>query len=310
VDGVEQFTNGVGWGFEHSSVRLAIDAIVPLKPLRPDIKMSSKYRQIVTSIRAVGLVEPPVVTPDPANPGTYFLLDGLLRIEALRDIGNTEVDCLVSTDDEAFTYNKRINRLSAPQEHRMIVRAIERGVPEERLAQALGFNVSAIQRRARLMDGICSEAVELLKDAPCPLSVFDTLRKMGPLRQVEAAELMIGHSNFSRPFVMAMLAATPEGQLAPGKRKPKAASNAVTREQVARLERELATLQVQTKSFEETYGLDNLHLTVAKAYLTKLLANVRVVRWLAQHKPEYLSEFQAIAELTNLPMETDGSADT
>jgi len=293
------------WGFEANSVRIDLDAITPLKPLRPDVKMSAKYRQIVTSIRTVGLVEPPVVVADRSHPGAYLLLDGLLRIEALGDAGESEVDCLVATDDEAFTYNKRINRLSAPQEHRMIVRAIERGVPEERLAQALGVNVSAIQRRARLMDGICPEAIELLKDAPCALTVFDTLRKMAPLRQVEAAELMIGHNNFSRPFAMAMLAATPEGQLAPTKRKPKSLSNAVTREQVARLERELATLQVQTKAFEETYGLDNLHLTVAKAYLTKLLANVRAVRWLAQNKPEYLSEFQAIAELTSLP----GAAD-
>ena len=250
-----------------------------------------------------------MVTANRSEPGVYYLLDGHLRVEALRDIGETEVDCLVSTDDEAFTYNKRVNRLSAPQEHRMIVRAMERGVPEERLAEALGFNVPANQRRARLMDGICEEVVELLKDAPCPLSVFDVLRKMAALRQVEAAELMVGHSNFSRPFVTAMLAATPPGQLAPGKRQPKAASNGVTREQVARLERELATLQVQTKSFEETYGLDNLHLTVAKAYLTKLLANVRVVRWLAQHKPEYLSEFQSIAELTSLPSDADPAAE-
>jgi hypothetical protein len=191
----------------------------------------------------------------------------------------------------------------------MIVRAIERGVPEERLAEALGINVSSIQRRARLMDGICEEASELLKDAPCPLAIFDTLRKMAPIRQVEAAELMIGHNNISRPFAMAMLAATPEGQLAQGKRRPKSATNAVTREQVARLERELATLQMQTKAFEETYGLDNLHLTVAKAYLTKLLANVRVVRWLAQRKPEYLSEFQAIAELTSLPSEVESAAE-
>ena len=129
---------------------------------------------------------------------------------------------------------------------------------------------------------------------------------MAPIRQVEAAELMLGHNNFNRPFVMAMLAATPDAQLAPGKRKPKPMENSVTREQVARLERELATLQVQTKAVEETYGLDNLNLTVAKAYLVKLLANVRVVRWLAQNRPEYLSEFQAIAELTNLPTEVDG----
>jgi hypothetical protein len=32
------------------------------------------------------------------------------------------------------------------------------------------------------------------------------------------------------------------------------------------LERELATLQMLIKAVEETYGLDNLHLTVAKAY--------------------------------------------
>lgn len=76
-----------------------------------------------------------------------------------------------------------------------------------------------------------------------------------------------------------------------------------------RLERELASLQQQTKGYEETYGLDNLHLTVAKAYLAKLLANVRVVRWLAQSKPEYLSEFQAIAELTSLPTEAPSAVE-
>lgn len=308
MDDVPARLNGVGWGFEPETIRLPLDAITPLKPLRSDVKMSAKYRQIVTSIEAVGLVEPPVVTIDRSGEGSYFLLDGLLRIEALRDLGFSEVDCLVSTDDEAFTYNKRVNRLSAPQEHRMIVRAIERGVSEERLAEALGINVSSIQRRARLMVGICDEAVELLKDASCPLTIFDTLRKMAPIRQVEAAELMIGHNNFTRPFVMAMLAATPDEQLAKGKRKLTAQPNGVTREQIARLERELATLQMQTKAVEETYGLDNLHLTVAKAYLTKLLANVRVVRWLAQNKPEYLSEFQAIAELTSLPTEVDSAA--
>ena len=302
-------SEGIAWGFERKSVVLEIDAILPLKPLLPNVKLSAKYRQILTSARAVGLVEPPTVWPDPANPSVYLLLDGLLRIEALKDLGHTRVECLVATDDEAFTYNKRVNRLSAPQEHRMIARAIERGVSEERLAEALGINVTAIQRRARLMDGISEEASELLKDTPCPLTVFDTLRKMSPLRQIEAAELMVGHNNFTNPFVTALLAATPDAQLVQGKRKPKNTISAVTREQVTRLERELASLQMQTKGFEETYGLDNLHLTVAKAYLAKLLANVRVVRWLAQNKPEYLSEFQSIAELTSLPTDFSAAAE-
>ena len=55
--------------------------------------------------------------------------------------------CLISTEDEAFTYNKRINRLAIIQEHRMIIKAIERGVPEERIAKALNVDVASIKRK-------------------------------------------------------------------------------------------------------------------------------------------------------------------
>jgi hypothetical protein len=47
-----------------------------------------------------------------------------------------QVECLLAQDDEVFTYNKRVNRLAVVQEHFMIVRANERGVPEEKLARA------------------------------------------------------------------------------------------------------------------------------------------------------------------------------
>ncbi len=94
----------------------------------------------------------------------FLILDGHIRIEILKDLGEGEVECLVSTDDEAFTYNKRISRLSAVQEHAMIVRAIARGVPEDKIARALAINVSTIQRKSRLLDGICAEAASLLKD--------------------------------------------------------------------------------------------------------------------------------------------------
>jgi hypothetical protein len=63
------------------------------------------------------------------------------------------------------------------------------------------------------------------------------------------------------------------------------------------MERELVALQSQVKSVEETYGIDNLHLTVARGYIAKLLANSRVVRWLANHQQDYLSEFQRISEI-------------
>ena len=123
------------------------------------------------------------------------------------------MECLVSTDDEAYTYNKRINRLAAVQGHRMIVRAVERGVPPERIAKALGLEVATIRRRFQMLDGICADAVEMLKDTACPIAVFEILRQMAPLRQVEAAELMIGQNNFSRTFAKALLVATPQNLL-------------------------------------------------------------------------------------------------
>jgi hypothetical protein len=291
---------GVKLAFERESVVVAITHLVPLKTLRPGTKESKKYDQIVRSIRAIGLIEAPVVAPDPKRAGQYFLLDGHVRIEALKDLGIVEVECLISIDDETYTFNKRVNRLVPVQEHRMIVKAVERGVPENQIAEALGLEVTSVRRRSRMLDGVCTEAIELLKDSPCALGLFDFLRRMTPIRQVEAAELMVGQNNFTGIFAKALLVATPEGQLVDTRKKKPEGGSTVTSEQIAKMERELVSLQCQVKSAEDTYGVDNLHLTVAKGYVAKLLANERVVRWLAHSRQEYLIEFQAIAELETI----------
>lgn len=296
----EKTGKGVTLGFERESVIMPIAQLVPLKIMRPGSKESRKYAQILTSVRAVGLVEAPVVTPDRKHRGRYFLLDGHLRVEVLKDLGVAEVECLVATDDETYTYNKRINRLAPIQEHRMIRRAIDRGVPEERIAEALGLDVQTVKKRTRMLDGICADAAEILKDTPCPTASFNVLRCMAPIRQVEAAELMTGQNNYTATFAKAILAATPEAQLVDPRKKKLGGERAVNAEQIARLERELASLQAQVKSVEETYGIDNLHLTVAKGYIRKILGNARVVRWLSQHRQEYLTEFQSIAEIESL----------
>lgn len=295
-------TDVVAHGFEDDCVTLAVDVLLPVKVLRTATKSSKKYQQITASIREVGLVEPPVVARDPANPGTFLLLDGHVRIEVLKDLGIEKVECLVSTDDEAFTYNKRISRLSPVQEHKMIRRAIERGVPEEKIAKALDINPQSVRRKVRMLNGICDETVAILKDKPCPMAVFEILRKMKPLRQLEAAELLVNANNYSVAYASAILAGTPQTQLAEGS-KPKRIKG-ITPEAMARMESELARLQESITSIQETYGQDHLHLTVIKGYLAKLLGNARVVRYLMQHRPEFLTEFQAIAEMTStLPPE-------
>lgn len=287
-------------GFERESAVVSLTQLVPLKVMRPGTKESRKYAQIRTSVHAIGLVEAPVVTPVPKQRGQYFLLDGHLRVEVLKELGIAEVECLVATDDETYTYNKRVNRLPPIQEHRMMQRAIDRGVSKERIAEALGIDVQTVRARTRLLVGICTEAAEVLKDSPCPAGTFAVLKRLGPMRQVEAAELMTGQNNYTTTFAKAILAATPEAQLVDSGKKKPAGERAVTAERIARLERELASLQAQVKSVEETYGIDNLHLTVARGYVRKVLANARIVRWLSQHRQEYLTEFQSVAEIQSL----------
>ena len=283
-------------GFEPDLLIVPVTALMPVKTLRPTVKASHKYVQIAQSIREIGLVEPPVVARDPAAPGRYLLLDGHLRVEILKGEGRTEVECLVSTDDEALTYNRSVNRISPVMERAMILRALERGVPEAKIAAAMSLEAVSVKRRVKMLDGICDEATAQLNDKHCPLAVFDILRKMKPLRQMAAAELMVQHNNFSVAYASAILAGTPLGDLIAGaKPKPKG----VTPAAMARLERELENLQGAVSAVQESFSKDNLHLTVAKGYLKKLLANRPVLRFLGDRYPELLEQFQSIADVTS-----------
>ena len=289
-------------GFENNCVTVSVEAVLPVRTLSASVKSSRKYRQITASIREVGLVEPPVISRSPDPSGPWMLLDGHIRIEVLKDLGIKRVECLVSTDDEAFTYNKRISRLSPVQEHNMIRKAIKRGVSEEKIALALDLKPSSIHRKARLLDGVCKEVIAILKDKPCTAAVFGTLRKMKALRQIEAAELIVNANNFSVAYISAILVGTPQAQLL-ATTKPKRIKG-ITPEAMARMEQELARLQEGITSIQDTYGKDHLQLAVIKGYLEKLLANARIVRHLMQHRPEFLTEFQTIAEMAStLPPE-------
>ena len=116
----------------------------------------------------------------------------------------------------------------------MVVKAIERGVPEAQIAEVLGLEVTAVRHRARMLDGICPDAIQLLNNAPCPFRVFDILRQMTSVRQIEAAELMLGQQNYTAVFARALLVATSENQLVPEARlKPQETSSA--REQIVDL---------------------------------------------------------------------------
>lgn len=293
-------------GFEANLRTIPIDAILPVKQMPVTVPKSQKYGQIAASIREVGLIEPPVIARAPGQDGSFILLDGHVRLHVLKEMGETTVTCLVATDDESFTYNKRISRLATIQEHKMILRAVERGVSEARIAAALNVNIALIRQKRTLLNGICPEAAELLKARHCPINSFRSLRRMKPLRQIQAAELMIAANNFTVPYVEAILAASDAADLAdPAAKKPPAG---VTREQAERMKAEMANLQKNIKLIEGTLGPDHLRLVVAGRYVERLLQNDLLARYLDKNHGEILGEFrQIVADLVQPASTTEAN---
>ena len=284
--------------FEPDIVQLPLAAILPLKTIPETVKHSVKFRRIAQSIREIGIIEPIVVSRSKDDPDIYLLLDGHVRYTIMRDDHQATITCLISDDDEAFTYNKRVNRLATIQEHFMIMRALDRGVSEEKLARALNVEVKHLKRRKTLLDGICPEVVELLKDKSVNPGTFEVLRKMKPYRQIEAADLMASAGNFSSSYAKALLAGTKQDDLARPDVQKKV--HGLTPEQMSRMEREMETVTGDFKAIEASYGEDVLHLVVASGYLNRLISNPAIEDYLERRHPELLIEFRAVVAATSL----------
>ncbi|WP_377193601.1 plasmid partitioning protein RepB C-terminal domain-containing protein [Ruegeria meonggei] len=145
-----------------------------------------------------------------------------------------------------------------------------------------------------MLDGICPEAAELLKDKQVTLTSFRILRKMKPLHQIEAAELMMTMNKYTVNYARSLLAATPESQLV-NPEKPKAAKG-VSRQQLELMERASANLERELRLVEDTYGTDHLDLVLARGYVSKLISNARITRYIEMHHAEFLPEIEKTTE--------------
>ncbi|MBN8460092.1 MAG: ParB N-terminal domain-containing protein [Verrucomicrobia bacterium] len=275
------------------SIVLPLDKILPVRVVKDPGKSVTRYHAILASIREIGVIEPLMVFPQSGNEGFHLLMDGHLRLHALRELGVPEVECLIATDDESFTYNARISRLSPIQEHAMITKAVNDGVPVERIAAALHQNVRNIKARLNMLSGIGPEAVDLLKDKQICPKALQVMRKVKPMRQIEIAELMVSANNYTKSYAEALLLGTPKDMLF----DPTVAKvrTRISRDELARMELEMETLERDYKPIEENYGDNMLNLTVLRGYVRKLLSNPKVTRFLGTRHGEMLIEFERIA---------------
>lgn len=274
--------------FQPDIVTIEIAEITPIKPMTAAHRKTGTYRRIAASIVHIGLIEPLIVFPT-ANK-SYVLLDGHTRLDILIATGATTANCLLATDNESYTYNKRVNYIPPVAQHHMILRALSH-VSEERIASALNVTVASIREKRDLLKGICPEAAELLRNERVSNDAFCALRKMKPVRQIDVVRLMISAKKFSGRFARALLDGTREEFLVPA---PTTRSRKVTQEQQSMMEQETDELLKHADSIKANYGDDVLNLTAATKYVERLLANTRVHRYLAKHHEDALAAIEQL----------------
>lgn len=283
--------NAIKAAFEKHVVVLPLDIIVPQREARKRYLNGDFYKQLESSLKQVGLIEPLVVYP--RGPADYLLLDGHLRLEILKSMGAKEVKCLLSTDDESYTYNRHVNHIPPIAQHFMLLEALKTGLTEERIAAALDISLESIRTKRDMLNGICPEAVQILIDKHVSPKVFFILRKMKPVRQVEAAEHMVAGGTYTLPFAKALLAVTKPEMLecnGTSSKKLQATSTAAR----SMLEDENEFLLRDLKTVEESYGTDVLTLTVASGYLDRLLNNPKIERYMARNHADILQAIQTL----------------
>jgi len=277
--------------FEMQKQEVDVAKLLPTKVIKNHQNIR-RFKAIVDSLPELGLIEPLMVYPQKGGE-SWLVLDGHLRLLAVKHLGWKTVEIIVASEDDRYTYNARVNRLPPIQAHKMIVKAVKNGVKPERIAKALSMPMETVSTLLNLLDGINPEAVELLKDKHITAEAIRRLRKVKGLRQIEIAELMVSANNFTKTYAEALVLMTPKDQmLLPQEPKKKAG---MTAEELSRMEREMEALEKDFKSIEANYSENMMNLTLARGYIKRLLENNRVLRHLREHHGELLAEFQDIA---------------
>lgn len=274
----------------------SVESLSPSRSIPVNVRASNKYKQILTSIAEIGLIEPIMIFI--SDNGEHKVLDGHLRIEALKDLTITHAHCLISPVEDTYSYNKRVNHLTILQEQRMLQKAVESGVSVEKLCAVLGLSQGIINTRLRISEGISKEALALLADKNVSQNVFDVLKKIKPHKQMDFVTTMVTLNNVTKKFALSMLHALPAEHLV--KKPDNAPEDKDMVKTLARLEKEMAALQVETQDIQNEFAENNLNLMVVRSYIAKLLSKNEIIHWLYDNKSEYLDVLKKVLGVKHL----------
>lgn len=121
---------------------------------------------------------------------------------------------------------------------------------------------------------------------------------MKDYKQTECVMTMIALNNFTKKFALSLLHTMPQEHLVMPPKHDETNKDFV--KTLARLEKEMAALQIETQNIQDEYAENNLSLIIIKSYITKLLYNNNIMHWLYDNRIDYLDVLKKISGIDNL----------
>jgi hypothetical protein len=271
--------------------------IEKLLPLHERGVQKKSYHRLRASIQAVGLIEPLCVYPEGER---FVILDGYLRYKACRELGFSELPCLLLLTKEAYTPNRMVNHLTAVQENRMLANSLGT-LDEKTIASALGLTSIRHRIQGKLLGQLHPEVVRVFDERDIPLrTVVRELTFVTREYQLQMLGEMEEAGDFSPTFIRTLLLRAPEpARVENGRRKTPWRQGDLERQALA------GRLQDAEKRYEFYSGLYRQYVTDLLRlcmYVRRLVTNSKTGEYLESHHPEIVERIRKIL------FETEGTA--
>ncbi len=268
---------------------IPLAALVPLHD-RGNIntKAHKGYLRILSSVRAIGLIEPLCVFPEN---GRHVILDGYLRFLACGELGIATVPCIVYEDKEAYTFNRMVNRLSGYQEMRMLRKSLET-LDEQTIAGTFGMKTIRHRLAPTLVAQLHPQVAEAFEQDLLGKLAAMEMAGVKPPRQAEMIKEMKRAHDFSPALIRALILKTP-----PELRNPKRSPRKTWSEDKARhkqLVTRLAEAEKQHDFYTGLYRQYSADLLKMALYVRKVITYPEILAHLSAHHANTLKELQQI----------------
>jgi hypothetical protein len=265
-----------------------MEDLVPLNPREINIEKNSKFKMLLATIKAVGLLEPLSVYKEN---GHYLILDGYLRFKACEKLGAKTLPCILCKEKEAYTTAREVIQPSPIQEAKMMRTALT-VLEESFLANTFGMKSIKYRLAAATMEKLHPSILKAMDEDRISRTCAIELSYVAIKRQQEILKEMQRTGDYSLSFARALVIKTPQELCNTDMKKHIRAvqSPEVRQTLVKRLEEAEKRHDFYYKHFRQ-YSADLVKISI---YIRKLVTDDEIKEFLRTKFAEVLTKFEDI----------------